>query len=134
MGKLQYNIDGASKGNPGPAGIGFIIFDEAGRVVDLFGKPIGIASNNVAEYQALVYALRDCQRRGADESVFMTDSELLAKQINGEYKVKDTNIKVLHDQATTILKSRKKWKVVQVKREENKLADKIAEISLKQSG
>lgn len=132
--KLKYHIDGASSGNPGPAGIGFIVFDEAGAVIDLFGKPLGDATNNAAEYNALIYALKDAQRRNAEEADFFSDSELLAKQVNGEYSVRDENLKRMCDQALRILKLRKNWRVCQFSREENKLADKLAEISLKQPG
>src|SRR4030042_1755393 len=95
MKKLTANIDGACKGNPGPAGIGVVIYDEAGAIVYETGKPIGEATNNIAEYEALIHALEKAAELKCEVLYVNTDSELLARQINGFYKVKDANLRNL---------------------------------------
>ena len=97
MRQLDIYIDGASKGNPGPAGVGVVICQD-GYVFKNISKAIGRATNNVAEYTALICALREALILKADKLKVWTDSELLYKQIKGEYKVKHINIKPLFEQ------------------------------------
>lgn len=90
--RLHIEIDGASKGNPGPAGVGILISNPDGEVIEEIARPIGVATNNVAEYRALIIGLEECIARGASEVVVQTDSELLSRQVTGRYKVKAEHI------------------------------------------
>lgn len=124
MKKLVINTDGGSRNNPGPAGIGIVFSDENGEVVAKFKEYIGEATNNVAEYSALVYALNKAKDFEVDEIECRLDSELVVKQLNGEYKVKDPGMKKLYEQVQELIFF-KPVKFVHVRREFNKLADKL---------
>ena len=95
--KLEIYTDGACSGNPGPAGIGVVV-KKNGQVIKEISKFIGQATNNIAEYTALIYALREALVLKADEVLVRTDSELMYKQVAGEYAVKHDNIKPLFEQ------------------------------------
>lgn len=125
MGKLIINIDGASAGNPGPSGIGVVISDGENIVKRLY-KHIGETTNNLAEYIALIYALQEAVFIGAKEISIKTDSELLAKQISGEYKVKDKLIRIFYDLYLYIKQRFDKIEVKQIDRSLNKEADRLA--------
>lgn len=128
--KLVINIDGASSGNPGEAGIG-VVFRQDRITVKEISKSIGVATNNVAEYTALIYALQESLIRRADEVEVITDSELVYKQMIGDYKVKNANILPLFEQAQHLLEGIKKFKIEHVLREYNKDADRLATQSIK---
>lgn len=124
--KLELYIDGAARGNPGPAGIGAVITDGSATVVKNMAKYIGEATNNVAEYTALIFGMEEARNLGAKELIINTDSELLAKQLGGEYKVKNPALKNLYAKVMQILKSFTEVRVNQIEREENKGADRLA--------
>lgn len=119
-------IDGAARGNPGPAGVGVVIKDENKKTIKEFYKYIGTATNNIAEYNALVYGLQEAHMLGAEEVVLNLDSELVAQQLKGEFRVKDPGIKSLFDQAVHLINGLKKFEIIQIGREKNKEADKLA--------
>src|SRR3989338_1900140 len=101
---LIFYIDGASHGNPGPAGIGVVVCDSAGNIIDNICEYIGENTNNIAEYNALICSLQEGLVRKAFSITINTDSELLVKQLNGEYKVKDEKLKYFFRQAQRLLK------------------------------
>ena len=125
--KLKLYTDGGARGNPGPAGIGAVIYDEKGKVVKKIKKYIGGTTNNQAEYQAIVLGLQEAVKLKATEVKCFLDSELVVKQINGEYKVKDQNLRLLFQQAQHLISGFKNITVVHIPREKNKLADKLAQ-------
>lgn len=126
MAHALIHIDGASKGNPGPAGIGIVISDDRGTVLKEIGENIGEATNNVAEYTALIRALEEAQNLDIDSVSVRTDSELLAKQINGLYKVKNEGIQPLYNSAKQLINNMNSFSIIHVPRQENKAADKLA--------
>jgi ribonuclease HI len=125
MGKISLYVDGGSRGNPGPAGIGIVVVDR-GKKIKEFHKYLGITTNNVAEYNAVVYALQEAMIVKADEVELYTDSELIAQQLKGDYKVKSPNIKALFEQALHLMSGFKKVDIKHIPREKNKEADKLA--------
>ncbi|MDP8263894.1 MAG: ribonuclease HI family protein [Candidatus Aceula lacicola] len=128
--KLRMFVDGACRGNPGPAGIGVAILD-GDHIVKEISKPIGDATNNIAEYSALVFGLQEALKLKAESLEVFMDSELVCRQIAGQYKIKSQNLKFLYDQAMHLLEGFKDVKVKHVPREQNKQADKLATGSLK---
>ena len=124
MKKLIINTDGGARGNPGPAGIGAVFSDDAGRIIARFKEYIGEATNNVAEYRALVLALEKASDFEFDEIECRLDSELIVKQLKGEYKVKDEKMKELYKKVQELIFF-KPIKFVHVRREKNKEADKL---------
>ncbi len=92
-------MDGGSRGNPGPGAIGVVLEDLDGNMVEEFGRTIGVCTNNVAEYRALLAGLELAATVGVDELEVLADSELLVKQVKGEYKVKNEGLKPLHEEA-----------------------------------
>lgn len=128
--KLIINTDGGSRGNPGPAGIGVVIKNEAGKVLFEKGKCIGNTTNNQAEYQAVVWAMEKAEELGGTELEFRLDSELVVKQLKGEYKVKDAG---LAQQFLKIFNLRNKFKTISfrhVRRELNVQADAMVNEAL----
>ncbi len=123
-------IDGGSRGNPGPAASGFILSDQDGNPLLAKGIFLGTKTNNEAEYTALVKALEAALELKAEKIMIFGDSELLVKQINGQYKVKSEKILPLYEQATGFLAQFKKWKIEHVYREKNKIADGLVNESL----
>ncbi len=128
--KIVAHIDGASRGNPGPSAAGFTLTDSAGSHLQAKAFFIGRATNNVAEYTALVKALEAAKRIGAEQLTVFSDSELLVRQINGRYKVKSEQIRPLFRQAVDLLGEFENWKVRHITREENKEADELANQAL----
>jgi len=124
--RLTIYTDGASHGNPGPSGIGVVVCDEKGATVKNLSKFIGETTNNVAEYMALIYGLQEALIFRADEVIINTDSELLAKQLKREYKIKDADLKILYGQVAHLLGGFDKYEVKQIDRSENKGADRLA--------
>lgn len=124
--KLLVYSDGAARGNPGPAGAGAVLTRVDGTVVSKAGKFLGEATNNVAEYSALLLGLEVARRVGADEVEVVADSELLVRQLNGQYKVKSAGLKPLFAQARQLLAGFDQWTARHVPREQNKLADEMS--------
>jgi len=119
-------VDGAARGNPGEAGCGAAIFDENGAVVKTLSRYLGRATNNVAEYEALLMGLEALLQLGARKIVVQSDSELLVRQLNGQYRVKDEKLKALFQRAVTLLRQFDSYRILHVGRETNKLADRLA--------
>lgn len=119
-------VDGASRGNPGEAGCGAVILDENGAVVRELSRYLDRTTNNVAEYQGLLMGLAALLQLGAEKIVVKSDSQLLVRQLNGEYRVKDENLKVLFERAKSLLRRFKSYRIVHIRREMNKLADRLA--------
>ena len=132
MQELEIYIDGASKGNPGPAGIGVIIID-AGQVIRNISVYLGHATNNHAEYTALIHALQESLLLKAEKIVINTDSELVCRQINGIYKVRSAEIMALYLQAKRLIAAFKEVSVRHIPRENNKGADKLANQAVQQA-
>jgi len=123
---LTINIDGASKGNPGAAGIGVVVSDSEGRVLKEVSEYIGQTTNNVAEYTALLRGLEEALALGARSVRVLTDSELLARQVVGIYKVKAPHLLQLNEMALALMKKFRTASVSHVRRELNAAADKLA--------
>ena len=124
-GKYVLYIDGSSLGNPGPGGSGYVITDLSGKFVKEGSKHLSNVTNNQAEYHALILGLREAMKLGIKDIDIVTDSELLARQLNGLYRVKSPNISGLFRRAKKLLEEFN-WSVRWVKREENKRADQLA--------
>ena len=129
-GALALYIDGASRGNPGPAGLGIVVKDANGRVVAEISEFIGRGTNNVAEYRALIRALEEAATFGARSIVVRSDSELLVRQLKGEYKVKSPDLSPLHLEAHRLFKAFPKATVERIPRGENAAADALANRAL----
>lgn len=127
---LEIFTDGASKGNPGPAGVGVVI-RENGKVIKEISKSIGEATNNVAEYTALIIALKEAKVLKGQNLKIRTDSELLQKQMVGKYAVKNENIKVLFEEVRKLSEDFKHIEIKHVLREFNKEADLLASSAVK---
>ena len=123
---LRIAIDGASRDNPGAAGIGVVVYNDDDEVVREIGEYIGETTNNVAEYKALIRGLEEALRMGAREIYVQTDSELLARQVSGIYRVKSANLMPLYIQARSLFSKFKEARVVHVRRELNAHADRLA--------
>ncbi len=123
---LVIHTDGASRGNPGKAGIGVAIFDKHYQLLEELCKYIGESTNNVAEYQAMILAAQKAVAYNARKVTFKTDSELLVRQLNGAYRVKSQNILPLYHELTILLGKIPEWKIQHVRREENACADALA--------
>ena len=126
---ITINVDGASRGNPGPSAIG-IIFREGGNTIHEISEYIGNHTNNFAEYTALIRALETSHEKGFKKIEIKSDSELVVKQINKTYKVKDADIKELFDKASALISKFPDFKIVHIPREENLKADKLANNAL----
>jgi len=132
--KLTIFTDGGARGNPGPAGIGAVILDKQGNAVAEISEYIGEATNNQAEYKALIAGLTKAKELGAREIEVFLDSELVAKQLNREYRVKDKELAPLFVQAYNISLGFKKIVFKHIAREKNKLADKLVNQALDKAG
>lgn len=130
MGKLTINVDGGARGNPGPAAIGVVVRNDDGAVVEAVGETIGRATNNVAEYKAMLRGLELALAHGADEVEMIGDSELIIRQIEGRYKVKKADLKPFHAEAKDLLEKFDRWTVRHVKREQNSDADALVNQAL----
>jgi ribonuclease HI len=126
MDRLIMYADGGSRGNPGDAGIGVAIFDENNNPVKEISRYIGTQTNNVAEYYALIRALEEAFNLGAKSVDIFMDSELVVRQINGEYQVKSEGLKPLYNIAMAYLKKFSSYSISHVKRNGNKVADRLA--------
>jgi ribonuclease HI len=119
-------VDGAARGNPGEAGCGAVILDAQGGVVKELSRYLGRTTNNVAEYEGLLMGLKALLELGPKHIVVQSDSQLMVRQLNGEYRVKDEKLKALFDQAVDLLRQFASYRILHVRRETNKLADRLA--------
>ena len=128
--KLVVHVDGGARGNPGPAAVGVVVSTPAGDVLDEIGQVIGVATNNVAEYRGLLLGLERARALGADEVEVVNDSELVARQVSGEYKVKHAGLKPLHREALGALRAFARCSILPVPRERNARADALVNAAL----
>jgi len=119
-------VDGAARGNPGEAGCGAVIFDESAKLLDELYRYLGHATNNVAEYEGLLMGLERVIRLGGKRLRVESDSQLLVRQINGLYRVKDEKLQRLHYKALGLLRQLEAYRIIHVAREYNRLADRLA--------
>lgn len=126
---LEINIDGAARGNPGPAAFAYVIAADGQSVLEGAGR-LGKATNNVAEYTALVKALERAGELGAERLVIRSDSELIVKQMNGEYKVKNASLRALYEEAVDLTHGFASVTLEHVRREQNKRADQLCNHAL----
>jgi ribonuclease HI len=132
--KLVVHVDGGARGNPGPAAAAAVVSTPEGDVLDEAHELLGSVTNNVAEYRGLLLGLDRARALGADEVEVVNDSELVAKQINGEYKVKHQDMKPLHAAATEALAQFGRWRVRSVPRAQNAAADALVNQALDAAG
>jgi probable phosphoglycerate mutase len=128
--KARLSTDGGARGNPGPAAYGYVLETEDGTVLDARGEKIGVATNNVAEYRALIAGLEAALAHGVKELEVVSDSELLVKQMRGEYKVKNAALKTLSTQAAALGRGLDSVSYIAVRREHNELADRLVNEAL----
>jgi ribonuclease HI len=125
MGRVTVNVDGGARGNPGPAAIGVVLRDGEGEVLEERGERIGRATNNVAEYRALLRGIELAAAHGATELELIGDSELVVRQVEGRYKVKDATMRELHAEVKRALEGFESWTIRHVRRESNAEADRL---------
>jgi ribonuclease HI len=130
MRKLVVNVDGGARGNPGPAAIGVVVQAPEGDVLEERGEAIGSATNNVAEYRALLLGIGRAAELGASELELVGDSELVVRQVKGEYKVKDATLRELHAEVVRALRGFESWSIRHVRREQNSEADRLVNEAL----
>ncbi len=127
--RIKAYIDGASRGNPGESGIGVILKDETGNTIATINGYIGRATNNIAEYTALIACLKKAKELNCTKITIHSDSELLVRQMNGQYRVRNEGIKEIFEQVQRVIRSAKggfKCEIKHIKREENRDADHLA--------
>ncbi|MBN1643581.1 MAG: ribonuclease HI family protein [Dehalococcoidales bacterium] len=124
--KLIINTDGLSKGNPGTAAIGATIKDEKGKILSKISRCIGVTTNNVAEYQALIDSLKEALKLGGRQVEVRSDSELMVQQLNGRYKIKAVVLRPLYLEAGKLLSQFESVKIKHIPREQNTEADRLA--------
>jgi ribonuclease HI len=129
--KLIINTDGLSKNNPGPAAIGAILKDTRGKIVATVSQAIGVATNNEAEYRAIVAALEKALKLGAKQIELRSDSELVVNQLNGRYKIKSTALRPFYLEAAKLLGQFESVAIKHIPRELNTEADHLANEALK---
>lgn len=127
--RLVLFCDGASRGNPGPGSFGYVVYDGP-EIVAREGRRLGEVTNNTAEYEGLIQGLIRCRELAAEEVEVRSDSQLLVRQLNGEYKIKAPHIKELAARAKQLLSAFRSVEITHIPREENKLADKLANAAL----
>ena len=127
---ITLQFDGGSRGNPGPAGVGVVLRAQDGTPLVTLGRFIGRATNNVAEYKALITALEQAKQLGATKIIVRGDSELIIKQMRGEYRVKHPDLRPLYEEAQSLLRQFAKSKIEHNYREDNTLADKLANLAM----
>jgi len=129
---LTLHSDGGSRGNPGPAGAGAVLYDEQGQEVAALSRYLGRTTNNEAEYQALLMGLKRAQELGAQRLTVKMDSELIVRQLEGKYRVKAPGLKPMYDQAKRLLQGFASVTILHVRREFNKRADELANQAMDQ--
>ena len=130
MPRFTVNVDGGARGNPGPAAIGVVLRDADGEIVEAVGETIGSTTNNVAEYRALLRGIELAAAHGATHLELVGDSELVVRQVEGRYKVKNAGMKELHAQAKAALAGLDNWSIRHVKRAQNADADRLVNEAL----
>ena len=128
--RARLSTDGGARGNPGPAAYGYVLEASDGTVLDARGEAIGVATNNVAEYRALLAGLERAAELGVDELEVVSDSELLVKQMRGEYKVKNAALRELWEEAGRLARRLDRVEYTAVRREHNELADALVNEAL----
>jgi ribonuclease HI len=129
-GRLVVNVDGGARGNPGAAAIAAVVSSTDGEVIAERAETIGVATNNIAEYRALLLGIALAKELGAAEVRLIGDSELIVRQVEGRYKVKDAGLKPLHAQVREALASFAGWSIEHVRREQNAAADALVNQAL----
>ena len=133
-GAARIHIDGAARGNPGPAGVGLLIMGPDGQVVERVHRAIGEATNNVAEYRALLLALERAQALGYRDLMVYSDSELLVRQLQGRYQVKHPGLRTLYGTAKERIAGFRRFAIQHVPREQNAEADALANRAIDEAG
>jgi len=128
--RLVVNVDGGARGNPGPAAIAAVVATPDGEVLEERSETIGEATNNVAEYRALLLGIERARALGASELELVGDSELIVRQVLGDYRVKDAGLRPLHAQVRKALDDFDHWSIRHVRREENEAADSLVNAAL----
>jgi ribonuclease HI len=128
--RVVVHVDGGSRGNPGPAAAAAVVRSPEGEVLDEAAVTLGRATNNVAEYRGLLLGLERARALGATEVEVINDSELIAHQVNGRYKVKHADMKPLHAEALAALRDFERWSLRPVRREQNADADALVNQAL----
>jgi len=128
--RLVVHVDGGARGNPGPAAIAAVVAAPGGEVVEERSEVIGEATNNVAEYRALLLGIERARELGARELELVGDSELIVRQVRGEYRVKDAALRELHQQVNLALAGFQRWSIRHVRRDENAAADALVNAAL----
>jgi ribonuclease HI len=128
--KVVVHVDGGARGNPGPAAAAAVLSTPAGEVLDEAHELLGVATNNVAEYRGLLLGLARASALGADEIEVVNDSELVAKQVNGQYKVRHPDMRPLYEQAIAALGGFERWSIRSVPRAQNAQADALVNQAL----
>jgi len=123
-------VDGASRGNPGPAGIGVVIQDPSGAIIKEVSRAIGESTSNVAEYEALILGLQEAKSLGAESVSIRTDSQLLHHQLRGQYRVRDEKLRERFRRVHELLEKFSSWGVTHLPRKENRLADRLANMAI----
>jgi ribonuclease HI len=131
---LRINVDGGARGNPGPAAIAAVVQDGDGEVLEERSESIGLATNNVAEYRALLLGIERATSLGAKRLELIGDSELIVRQVKGEYKVKDEALRELHSKVREALKGFDEWSIRHVRRDDNEAADRLVNEELDRAG
>ena len=132
--KARLYTDGGARGNPGPAAVGYVLETEDGRVVDARGEAIGVATNNVAEYRALIAGLTRAAELGVTELEVVSDSELLVRQMTGLYRIKNRGLVELSLEAARLARELGRVEYRAVRREQNSLADRLVNEALDAAG
>jgi ribonuclease HI len=127
---LHLYTDGASRGNPGQAGAGVVIMNGGGEVVKRTGKYLGVTTNNVAEYEALILGLENASEMGGRTIAIFADSELMVKQVKGEYRVKNSGLVPLYRRVCTLLRGFEKYDITHIVRSKNGEADELANMAI----
>ncbi|MDO8567783.1 MAG: ribonuclease HI family protein [Dehalococcoidales bacterium] len=130
IGRIIINVDGASRGNPGPAAIGATLRDEQGRLIACISQRIGITTNNQAEYRAVIAAMEKAITLGASQVNVNSDSELMVRQITGQYRVRNAALQPLYQHVKQLQGSLAAFSIAHVPREQNADADSLANMAL----
>jgi ribonuclease HI len=128
--RVVVNVDGGARGNPGPAAVAAVLTTPKGELVEQLGKTIGRATNNVAEYRAVLLGIELAKSVGAREVELIGDSELIVKQVKAEYRVKDAGLQPLHAEVKAALGTFDRWSIRHVRREHNAAADRLVNETL----
>jgi ribonuclease HI len=132
--KVVIYTDGGARGNPGPAAIGVVIYNVSGKEIERYGKYIGTTTNNQAEYRALIVALEMASKIGIESVVCQADSELMVRQLQGKYKIKESGLAHLAAEVLRLTTKFKQIEFVHIPREKNKLADQLVNEALDKAG